>query len=109
MNELRAQATALGLNTNTVPTRTRVTRTTKRVLNTYRGRGGRANFSHVTVDHRPTSLLVSGYETEEKAEVLAHFQVCIESIIITILNTKIKVNKFTLLNVFFLFFSNLVK
>ncbi|XP_029673260.1 RNA-binding protein 26 isoform X2 [Formica exsecta] len=76
LNELRAQAAALGLNAN--PTVGRGARTSNRVTRgthtlSYRGRG-RGSFAHVSVDHRPTSLLVSGYETEEKAEVLAHFQ-----------------------------------
>lgn len=76
LNELRAQAAALGLNTNSGVGRG--TRTNRAARSThalsYRGRG-RGSFTHVSVDHRPTSLLVSGYETEEKAEVLAHFQV----------------------------------
>ncbi|XP_020299907.1 RNA-binding protein 26 isoform X2 [Pseudomyrmex gracilis] len=75
LNELRAQAAALGLNTNSGVGRgartNRVARSTHII--SYRGRG-RGNFAHVSVDHRPTSLLVSGYETEEKADVLAHFQ-----------------------------------
>lgn len=76
LNELRAQAAAAGLNTNppvsrSVRTSNRVTRGTHAL--SYRGRG-RGSFAHVSVDHRPTSLLVSGYETEEKADVLAHFQ-----------------------------------
>ncbi|XP_012539229.1 RNA-binding protein 26 isoform X3 [Monomorium pharaonis] len=75
LNELRAQAAALGLNTNPSVGRgakvSRVARGTHLV--SFRGRG-RGSFAHVSVDHRPTSLLVSGYETEEKAEVLAHFQ-----------------------------------
>ncbi|KAL0099310.1 hypothetical protein PUN28_020108 [Cardiocondyla obscurior] len=75
LNELRAQAAALGLNTNSGVGRgakvTRVARGTHAL--SFRGRG-RGSFAHVSVDHRPTSLLVSGYETEEKAEVLAHFQ-----------------------------------
>ncbi|KAK0166786.1 hypothetical protein PV327_004270 [Microctonus hyperodae] len=73
--ELKAQAAALGLTTN--PTVGRTVKTTRVVRGghtlAYRGRG-RGGFTHVSVDHRPTSLLVSGYETEEKAEVLAHFQ-----------------------------------
>lgn len=80
LNELRAQAAALGLNANSGTGRT--TRTSKVARSThalsYRGRG-RGSFTHVSVDHRPTSLLVSGYETEEKAEVLAHFQVRLRS------------------------------
>ncbi|XP_034934602.1 RNA-binding protein 26-like isoform X2 [Chelonus insularis] len=75
LNELKAQAAALGLNTSTTAGRgvkpTRVIRGGHAL--TYRGRG-RGGFTHVSVDHRPTSLLISGYETEEKAEVLAHFQ-----------------------------------
>ncbi|EGI63234.1 PREDICTED: RNA-binding protein 26 isoform X2 [Acromyrmex echinatior] len=75
LNELRAQAAALGLNTNPGVGRgakvSRVARGTHTI--SFRGRG-RGSFAHVSVDHRPTSLLVSGYETEEKAEVLAHFQ-----------------------------------
>ncbi|XP_053970250.1 RNA-binding protein 26 [Hylaeus anthracinus] len=75
LNELRAQAAALGLNAG--PPVGRGTRSSRIIRGThalsYRGRG-RGSFTHVSVDHRPTSLLVSGYETEEKAEVLAHFQ-----------------------------------
>ncbi|XP_076163157.1 zinc finger protein swm isoform X2 [Ptiloglossa arizonensis] len=75
LNELRAQAAALGLNAG--PAVGRGTRSSRIIRGThalsYRGRG-RGSFTHVSVDHRPTSLLVSGYETEEKAEVLAHFQ-----------------------------------
>ncbi|XP_018398340.1 PREDICTED: RNA-binding protein 26 isoform X1 [Cyphomyrmex costatus] len=75
LNELRAQAAALGLNTSPGVGRgtkvSRVARGTHTI--SFRGRG-RGSFTHVSVDHRPTSLLVSGYETEEKAEVLAHFQ-----------------------------------
>lgn len=76
LNELRAQAAALGLNAG--PAVSRGTRSSRVIRGahaiSYRGRG-RGSFAHVSVDHRPTSLLVSGYETEEKAEVLAHFQV----------------------------------
>ncbi|KAK0077937.1 hypothetical protein PV325_003260 [Microctonus aethiopoides] len=73
--ELKAQAAALGLTTSTTVGRTVKTTRVVRGGHTlaYRGRG-RGGFTHVSVDHRPTSLLVSGYETEEKAEVLAHFQ-----------------------------------
>ncbi|XP_069684891.1 RNA-binding protein 26 isoform X2 [Periplaneta americana] len=39
--------------------------------NSFRGRG--RTFTHVCVDHRPTKVLVSGYEEDEKTEVLAHF------------------------------------
>jgi len=76
LNELRAQAAALGLNTNpSVGRGAKVSRVARGVHTlSFRGRG-RGSFAHVSVDHRPTSLLVSGYETEEKAEVLAHFQV----------------------------------
>ncbi|XP_017877205.1 RNA-binding protein 26 [Ceratina calcarata] len=74
LNELRAQAAALGLNAGSAIGRgtrsSRVIRGSHAL--SYRGRG--RGFAHVSVDHRPTSLLVSGYETEEKAEVLAHFQ-----------------------------------
>lgn len=34
-----------------------------------------AAFQQHTVDHRPTKLLVSGYETDEQDSVLSHFQV----------------------------------
>ncbi|XP_015588872.1 RNA-binding protein 26 isoform X2 [Cephus cinctus] len=75
LNELKAQAAALGLNASAGAGRgarpTRVIRGGHTL--SFRGRG-RGNFAHVSVDHRPTSLLVSGYETEEKEEVLAHFQ-----------------------------------
>lgn len=88
LNELRAQAAALGLNAN--PTVVRGARTSNRVTRgthtlSYRGGRGRGSFAHVSVDHRPTSLLVSGYETEEKAEVLAHFQVRFIVIVIIII------------------------
>ncbi|XP_012221263.1 RNA-binding protein 26 isoform X2 [Linepithema humile] len=75
LNELRAQAAALGLNTNSGVGRGTRTNRAARATHalSYRGRG-RGSFAHVSVDHRPTSLLVSGYETEEKTEVLAHFQ-----------------------------------
>ncbi|XP_071636619.1 RNA-binding protein 26 isoform X1 [Temnothorax longispinosus] len=74
LNELRAQAAALGLNTNPgVGRGTKVSRVARGTALSFRGRG-RGSFAHVSVDHRPTSLLVSGYETEEKVEVLAHFQ-----------------------------------
>lgn len=33
------------------------------------------SFQKHTLDHRPTRLLVSGYESEEQESVLAHFQV----------------------------------
>ncbi|XP_066991429.2 RNA-binding protein 26 isoform X2 [Anabrus simplex] len=46
-----------------------LTRTTRGA--TFRGRG--RGFAHVSVDHRPTKVLVSGYEEDEKTEVLAHF------------------------------------
>ncbi|KAG8325652.1 RNA-binding protein 26 [Homalodisca vitripennis] len=37
----------------------------------FRGRGG---FNpHSTVDHRPTKLLISGFESDDKAEILEHF------------------------------------
>ncbi|XP_044739465.1 RNA-binding protein 26 [Chrysoperla carnea] len=38
-------------------------------------RGSRSShsFANASVDHRPTKLLVSGYEIEEKTDVLAHF------------------------------------
>lgn len=76
LNELRAQAAALGLHASPGVGRgarsSRIIRGTHAV--SYRGRG-RGSYAHVSVDHRPTSLLVSGYETEEKSDVLAHFQV----------------------------------
>ncbi|XP_043289174.1 RNA-binding protein 26 isoform X2 [Venturia canescens] len=77
LNELRAQAAALGLGTSNASTLNRIVKS-PRVMRgshtvSYRGRG-RGSFAHVSVDHRPTSLLISGYETEEKTEVLAHFQ-----------------------------------
>ncbi|XP_015113241.1 RNA-binding protein 26 isoform X1 [Diachasma alloeum] len=75
LNELRAQAAALGLSTSTAVGRgikvPRVVRGGQTAA--YRGRG-RGSFAHVSVDHRPTGLLISGYESEEKGEVLAHFQ-----------------------------------
>lgn len=33
------------------------------------------NFNKSAVDHRPTKLLVSGYENDEKDLVLTHFRV----------------------------------
>lgn len=75
LNELRAQAAVLGLNANPGVNRgTRANKVTRGAHILYRGRG-RGSFAHVSVDHRPTSLLVSGYESEEKTEVLTHFQV----------------------------------
>lgn len=38
-------------------------------------RGGRGGFA-TSVDRRPTMILVSGYEAEERDEVFAMFQVC---------------------------------
>lgn len=76
LQDLRAQAAAMGLNSMTVGRGARPTRPARGTTHAFRGRGrGAANFAHVSLDHRPTHLLVSGYETEEKAEVLAHFQV----------------------------------
>ena len=73
--ELRAQAAVMGLTTGSgVGRGTKATRGTRGNHSAaFRGRG-RGSFAHVSVDHRPTSLLVSGYESEEKAEVLAHFK-----------------------------------
>lgn len=78
LNDLRAQAAVLSLNSGTAARPIRATRSSKRLVHASystrtRGRGG--SFAHNTVDHRPTSLLVSGYETEEKDDVLAHFKV----------------------------------
>ncbi|XP_066904678.1 RNA-binding protein 26 isoform X6 [Halyomorpha halys] len=46
-----------------------------------RGRGSRflvtsssSSFEHSVVDHRPTKVLISGYEQDDKAEVLKHFE-----------------------------------
>lgn len=76
MQELRAQAAAMGLNSVSAGRGARPTRPARGSTHPFRGRGrGATNFAHVSVDHRPTHLLVSGYETEEKAEVLSHFQV----------------------------------
>ncbi|XP_031776825.1 RNA-binding protein 26 isoform X6 [Nasonia vitripennis] len=75
LQELRAQAAAMGLNSASAGRGARPTRPARGSTHPFRGRGrGATNFTHVSVDHRPTHLLVSGYETEEKAEVLAHFQ-----------------------------------
>ena len=45
----------------------------------FRGGRGRGGFSlspgAATLDRRPTKILVSGYEAEDKDEVLAHFAV----------------------------------
>lgn len=40
-----------------------------------RGRGGRGMYSAgtTTVDRRPSRILVSGYDAEDKDEVVAHF------------------------------------
>ncbi|XP_043481913.1 RNA-binding protein 26 [Leptopilina heterotoma] len=75
LNELRVQAAALGLNSGSgVGRGSRAARGTRGNHSAaFRGRG-RGSFTHVSVDHRPTSLLVSGYETEEKVEVLTHFK-----------------------------------
>ena len=78
LNELRAQAAVLGYTAPATGAVGRIVKPTRVVRGThavaYRGRG-RGSFAHVSVDHRPTSLLISGYETEEKTEVLTHFQV----------------------------------
>lgn len=52
-------------------------------------RGSRSShsFANASVDHRPTKLLVSGYEIEEKTDVLAHFAV---SIFFNFFNVKIQ-------------------
>ncbi|KAF4522592.1 hypothetical protein B566_EDAN012671 [Ephemera danica] len=39
-----------------------------------RGRG-RGRGAHTSLDHRPTRLLVSGYESEDWEDVLAHFTI----------------------------------
>ncbi|XP_046683230.1 RNA-binding protein 26 isoform X2 [Homalodisca vitripennis] len=40
----------------------------------YRTGRGRGGFNpHSTVDHRPTKLLISGFESDDKAEILEHF------------------------------------
>ncbi|XP_011499699.1 PREDICTED: RNA-binding protein 26 [Ceratosolen solmsi marchali] len=72
--ELRAHAAAMELNTTSTGRGSRPTRPPRTTTHTFRGRGRGGSFTHVSVDHRPTNLLVSGYETEEKTEVLAHFQ-----------------------------------
>lgn len=33
------------------------------------------SYDHNVVDHRPTKVLVSGYEQDDKADVLTHFEV----------------------------------
>jgi hypothetical protein len=48
----------------------------------YRGRGGRGSHAHTSVDHRPTRLLVSGHESDEWKDVLAHFAVSIMEIVL---------------------------
>ncbi|XP_054279782.1 RNA-binding protein 26-like isoform X2 [Macrosteles quadrilineatus] len=66
--ELKTKAHSLGLLTNNGVLR--LSRGGAR-YRTVRGRGG---FNpHSTVDHRPTKLLVSGFESDDKAEVLQHF------------------------------------
>ncbi|XP_047097750.1 zinc finger protein swm isoform X6 [Schistocerca piceifrons] len=37
------------------------------------GRGRGRGYAHVSVDHRPTKVLVSGYEEDEKDDVVSHF------------------------------------
>lgn len=46
------------------------------LLNSVATTAGAASFLKHTVDHRPTRLLVSGYETDEQDSVLTHFKVC---------------------------------
>ncbi|KAJ8688500.1 hypothetical protein QAD02_024295 [Eretmocerus hayati] len=72
--DLRAQVASMS--TSGVGRGARATRPPRGASHAFsRGRGrGASNFAHSSVDHRPTNLLVSGYETEEKAEVIAHFQ-----------------------------------
>ncbi|XP_058799557.1 RNA-binding protein 26 isoform X2 [Phymastichus coffea] len=73
--ELRTQAAQMGLTNVGAGRGLRPTRPMRGATLSFRGRGrGAANFAHSSIDHRPTNLLVSGYETEEKADVLAHFQ-----------------------------------
>ncbi|KAL7293373.1 hypothetical protein TKK_0013140 [Trichogramma kaykai] len=75
--ELKAQAAAITLNPTVGRGGVRVTRPPRAALSYRgRGRGGAVGYNHAlaSVDHRPTNLLVSGYETEEKMDVLAHFQ-----------------------------------
>lgn len=62
--ELKTKAQSLGLLTGNIQSRGRG--------RPFRGRG-RGIFVHSSVDHRPTRVLVSGFETDDKAEVLAHF------------------------------------
>ncbi|KAK7869794.1 hypothetical protein R5R35_008321 [Gryllus longicercus] len=81
--ELKMEAHSLGL----LPGSSTHPRTTRGALHLHRGasrglsrmprgttfRGRGRGFAHVSVDHRPTKVLVSGYEDDEKTEVLAHF------------------------------------
>lgn len=78
--ELKMEAHSLGLLQGSTPhTRSHhrsavhVNRSLTRMTrgSSFRGRG--RGFTHVCVDHRPTKVLVSGYEEDEKTEVLAHF------------------------------------
>ncbi|XP_021927945.1 RNA-binding protein 26-like isoform X3 [Zootermopsis nevadensis] len=78
--ELKMEAHSLGLLQGSIPN-TRLHHRSSVHLNRslsrtargslFRGRG--RGFTHVCVDHRPTKVLVSGYEEDEKTEVLAHF------------------------------------
>jgi hypothetical protein len=66
-----------------------------------RGRG----FTHVCVDHRPTKVLVSGYEEDEKTEVLAHFAVSLYVCLINLSDHFLV----TLLRVILFFTSSVLK
>ncbi|RZF38769.1 hypothetical protein LSTR_LSTR008139 [Laodelphax striatellus] len=71
--ELKMQVKTLGLISEqpaVVPPP--VTTFSTRGTNSYRARRG-GRFVHTTVDHRTTKLLVSGFEIDDKEEVLAHF------------------------------------
>ncbi|XP_014210794.1 RNA-binding protein 26 isoform X2 [Copidosoma floridanum] len=72
--ELRTLAATISLNSASAGRGARALRVSRAAAHAFRGRGRGASFTHVSVDHRPTNLLVSGYETEEKADVLAHFK-----------------------------------
>ncbi|PNF30064.1 hypothetical protein B7P43_G05352 [Cryptotermes secundus] len=77
--ELKMEAHSLGLLQGSTPpvrphhrTAVPLNRSLSRTRGSpFRGRG--RGFTHVCVDHRPTKVLVSGYEEDEKTDVLAHF------------------------------------
>uniref|UniRef100_A0A0A9Y5W8 RNA-binding protein 26 n=1 Tax=Lygus hesperus TaxID=30085 RepID=A0A0A9Y5W8_LYGHE len=75
VSDLKVKAYSLGLTTTTTRGAFRG-RGAVRLRG--RGRGAKfmnsASYDHNVVDHRPTKILVSGYEQDDKADVLTHFE-----------------------------------